>query len=481
MGQRMKRLIKHWGKCFRVRFVARCVPVIMAAVVIYAAAPLYDAQDAFAEGPITSGKVPDILGAGPTIPKANIPSTPAAKPVCSATQTTDCIILDANCTTFGKRAKEEFKDTRVGGYSGNKRGFLSDIYFFLKTTVGTATRALFQSFTNNFGFQQAVGGAMTLMVLFYGIAFTLGIVQPNFQQLLIRLIKMGVVLAVVSPGGWWFFSQYVVTFFQDGTDDLIKGVQEIGMGITIPSNATPFYALDRIAEFMIQPDTMIAIMGSVFAGGPFGLSMGALMAIAFAGMLGMLLDALKIYAISFVARAMMMGLAPIFFVFLLFDRTKGLFISWLNALLNLSLQPLLLFTFLSFFISMIETASKDMMGAELCWSSYSAIETTEDKAEFWRFRDPKTKEVMKGDQGWDGSMECLLSGSTTCEEFPINIIDLLSFLILVFLAKRFSEVVQKISNELSNAFVGLDTGGKLEQMLQSKSGGGITGQQHRTK
>lgn len=379
------------------------------------------------------------------------------------------------CTNFSGKMAEAFSNS-----PSTQPGLLSGIYLFITETVNTATQNLFVTFTSNSNYQAAVYGAITLMIVFYAVGFTIGVVQPSFQQALVRLFKIGIVFSLISPGGWQFFNNNVVQFFQQGSDDIITKVQSISMpGITVPDGATPFYALDRLAEFIIQPDTIIAIMGAIAAGGPFGLSMGGLLFIAVGGFLMLVLTALKIYAIAFVARALVLGLAPIFFVFLLFDRTKNMFVAWVNALVNLSLRPILLFTFLSFFIVMIEGAAKNMLGAtELCWTEYKSVSGTVNNMAFWKYVDPKTRQVITGDMTYKGSLECLISPEATvngarCPEFPINIVDLLSFLILVYIAKRFADVIDRIASELSNAFVGLDTSGKMEQLMHmGKSGGG---------
>lgn len=375
------------------------------------------------------------------------------------------------CTSFKERAL--MMENGVPG----KTGLLSGIYLTIVGVVNDATEKLFKAFTESDTYQYAVSGALTLMVVFYGVGFVIGVVQPSFQQVLIRLVKMSIIFSLISPMGWNFFNDNVVRFFQDGTDDIIKKVQEIATTVPAPPDATPFYALDRIADFLIQPDTIIAIMGAMGAGGPYGIAMGGLLALAMLGFFKMVLQALSTYAITFVARALVLGVAPIFFIFLLFDRTKNMFVSWLNALINLSLQPILLFTFLSFFIVMIESASTDMLaGKELCWGEFKNVSGSTNSLSFWRFRDPTTGTIVTGDYTFKGSLECMVSplsaGGTKCEAFPIGTLNMLSFLILVYLATRFVEVVKRISSELSNALVGLDSSGKLEQIMQAQHTGG---------
>lgn len=372
----------------------------------------------------------------------------------------------AKCTNFADRAQQ------LNSNEPPKDGLLTEIYTEIKATVGQSTQQLFNAFTSNKNYQDALFWAASLMVTFYAVAFTMGVVQASFQQALMRLIKFSVVLTLASPGGWDFFSQYVVNFFQNGTDELIQDVQFIATGISPGDSTSPFYALDRTANFLFNPDTIIAILGAIGAG-PYGLMMGGLMAICIFGFVKLILNALRVYAVAFVARAIMLGLAPLFFIFLMFERTKGLFTAWVNALVNFSLQPILLFTFLSFFIVLIESASRDVMGTEFCWTEFNSFQGGITQLAYWRPVDKSTGSPFRDQMTFAGSMSCILSDPSNlnrkCPEFPVNIIDLLTFLVLVFVAQRFADVVEKISADLSNSVALLDAGGRLEQILQQQN------------
>jgi type IV secretory pathway VirB6-like protein len=405
------------------------------------------------------------------------PPAPAASTVCTS-------FHDRGALAFGGGEQHD-KDGNLcpPGQLGSPdgpctTGLLSDIYLYIKAIIigdGTtpgATQKLFNSFVDNSSYQAAVGGALVLSVVIFGAAFTMGLMQASFGQVMVRLIKMGIIFSLISAGGWEFFNSTVVNFFTNGTDDLVKGVIAIGTGVPAPEGATPFYQMDKLANFMIQPDTIIAIMGAITTGGPFGLMMSGLMVVASMGFVLLMVKALRYYAVAFVARSLLLGLAPIFFIFLLFERTKNLFTSWLNALITLALQPVLLFTFLGFFLVLIQTASVDMFGAELCWDQFAMVQGTANKTAFWTFVDPQTGQVNRSPQDWKGPVQCQLEGRTDCPEFPMHIVDVLSFLILVYLAGRFADSIERIANELSNAFITLDTGGRLDQFFKQQSSGG---------
>ena len=377
------------------------------------------------------------------------------------------------CTTFKERAQKMAEESQGNCPEGQtcNQGILSEIYLYIKDIVDEASYKLFHAFVENEAYQSAVNGAIVLMIAIFGVAFTIGVVQASFGQVLIRLVKLGIIFTLISSGGWEFFSQTMVKFFTDGTDELVRGVMAIGMGAPVPEDATPFYQLDKLAEFVINPETIAQVLGSFFQGGPFGALMAGMTIIVTFGFVMLMLKALERYAISLVVRTLLLGMAPIFFVFLLFDRTKTLFTGWLNAIISFSLQPILLFTFLSFFLVLIETASRDMFSAELCWTTGSAMTGADNKPQFWRFRDPNTGEFIDSQMTWGGSIECLTKGTGKCPEFPINILDMLSFLILVYLAMQFVKTIDNIANELSNAFVSLDTQGKLSHFFQESASG----------
>ena len=209
---------------------------------------------------------------------------------------------------------------------------LSNITNFLKSVINSASHDLFTAFTGSDIYANAVNAAIILMVALYGVGFLIGVVQANFAQVLTRLIKVGIILAVISPGGWDFFNNNVVHFFNDGTDQIIGKVISIGTGTDAGDMSapdwTPFLQLDGLGKVILSPDMVIAVLGATLNGGPYGLMMGGLLSAAMLGLIKLFIHALKLYATAFVVRSLLIGVAPIFIVFLLFERTKQLFSGW---------------------------------------------------------------------------------------------------------------------------------------------------------
>lgn len=382
-----------------------------------------------------------------------------------ATPTNPAPPTDQVCTDFATRMAQ------IDTANPSGTGLLTDIYYYIKTIVDNSTYKLYQAFIDSTGYQTAVYGALSLTIVIFAVSFLIGAIQPSFGQVLIRLVKIGLIFTLVGGTGWTFFNDTVVEFFNNGTNDLIRGVMQISMPISnAPAGASPFFQLDNLAAFILHPDTIIAILGMTFSSGPFGAGMAALMLASFWTFVMLLVNALRVYAVSYVARSLLLGLGPVFIVFFLFERTKQLFMSWVNALISLALQPILLFTFLSFFLVLITSAAKDVLSVDLCWTEYTGANGSDNKLAFWRFVDTTNpdKDPISSKMDWNGWFSCTVTGKTDCPEFPINVVDLLTFLILVYLANRFSKIIERVAGELSNTFISLDTQGRLDDFMKQQ-------------
>jgi hypothetical protein len=110
---------------------------------------------------------------------------------------------------------------------------------------------------------------------------------------------------------------------------------------------------------------------------------------------------------------------------------------------------------------MITTSMSNMMGGvEVCWTEYQQSMGAQNKTAFWRFKPAGQTYPDPSDYDFGGALSCRLGGGTDCPDFPINIVDLLSFLILVYVAGKFGEVVNQIASEISNSYANIDTGGR---------------------
>lgn len=369
---------------------------------------------------------------------------------------------DDTCTS-------DFPDNTSG-----KKGLLTQIIEYVKEVIDKATQELYDGIIKNTAFLAAVNAAFALFIIVFGVAFMFGIVPLTFGQALVRLLKMAVILALIHEG-FAFFNEYVIKLFNDGTDELIDTVIGIALGSSAPAATSstgaplPFTKLEGVVMQTLSPEMMVSII-TTFTTGPMGLAMGGLLGIALMGFVMAIVKALRVYVISLVAKALLFGLAPIFVAFILFEKTKNIFTGWVNQIVNYSLQPLMMFAFLSFFFVLIESSVENILERDICWTTFEHMSGTTNHTQFWRFVD-EDGNVTSDDFTWEGFVSCVQEGGAC--EFPINPIDVLTFLILAHLAWRFSDIVVNIATEIASSTLFLD---KLRSGLSdmvSRSEGGV--------
>lgn len=368
---------------------------------------------------------------------------------------------NATCT-------DEFKN------ADKSDGLLTQVIDYIRQVIDQATMELYNGIIYHPSFLAALNAGFTLFITLYGALFIFGIVPLTLGQSAVRAFKFGIVLALVNEG-FPFLKEYAIRFFNDGTDELIDAILGIATGdhsssVGADGHPQPFKKLEPVVQKILSSKMMTTMIGS-FMTGPMGPSMGGLIGFSIYAFVMSIVKALRIYCLSLVAKALLFGMAPIFMAFMMFERTKHMFTGWYNQLVNYSLQPILMFAFISFFVVLMESAADNILKADLCWTEFDHLEGQGTATAFWRFKDQG--KPTASDFTWKGLTECLQKGGG-CNDFPVSIIDILTFFILAHLAYRFSDVVLMIATEIASSTLMLDKirGGMGDYFKNMGKGGG---------
>ena len=330
----------------------------------------------------------------------------------------------------------------------------------LRATAGN----MFNSIVNSRVYFGAVWTALVLSVILYAIFFTLGIVQASFHDAFWRFVKVGFIFTILHPQGWLWFNTYIVSFFDGGTADLTLIASNIafaplhgagapainpltaattGPGVNVSvvqQMADPLVVFSNGIKMLLSPKMVVMLIAMPFTG-PYGLIIFILLAWGLTTFIMAVLQAVWVFLMSLIAKALLYGLAPIFIAFILFDRTKPLFMGWLSQIIHYSLQPILLFTF---FMMLLEASLEKILRVRLCWEAFTPLPGFPIDIHFWRFKVP----------GAAGAGEVTFFDWDT--PFPISIVDILIFIIIAQLAFRYISVVLHIAKEISGGVISLN-------------------------
>lgn len=321
---------------------------------------------------------------------------------------------------------------------------------------GGVANTLFTSITTGNGFFQAIASALALYIIIYGISFTLGIVQVTVVDFALRVVKFGVVMIFIQANAWEWFYGTVGMFFHQGANWLIGVAIAIAGGAGADPN-NPFGMVDAAVAQALSPKMFVTFMATLTTG-PYGLLIALLMLISIGTFVAALFQAIWVYLMALVVRAFLFGIAPVFIPMLLFSKTQHLFFNWLNQLVNTMLQPVFLFTFFSFFLTLIMVAMQNILKVSVCVMPGTGLfRGTPMDEQLWRFT--VNGAPYGGAWGWNGPVD--FPGMA----LPINIVDVLTFLLLVQLAWRFNSVAINVAKEISSASINLNMSGAFSSTL----------------
>ncbi len=341
----------------------------------------------------------------------------------------------------------------------------------ISAIVSNVAMALYNSILAQYTFQVAVRAALTLSVVIYGILFTFGMTQITMMDFLIRVVKIGIVATLLSPASWTYFYFYVGYFFHDGTNWLIATMSSIALGMVAGINPMyPFAVLDNAIATLTSSRLFVTLIATFFTG-PYGIFIALIIIMGIGTFASALFQAMWIYLMSLVVRCFLFALAPIFLCFLLFGRTRHLFDGWVNALVSSMLQPVFLFAFFAFFSKLVEASLYNLLRVPVCWTPPgSTWQGTPFDVWMWRFMVPVNAGGVWRWEMYGGGWSFTGADIAGAPIFPLSIIDVLIFVLLVQLAWRFNGVVVQIAKDIAGASLALNISGAVTEWMNPAKG-----------
>lgn len=248
-------------------------------------------------------------------------------------------------------------------------------------TVGQAER-IYTLVVQDSRYQAILSISMSLMLVFYGTTYLMGLTSLSSSDLINRCIKIALIYFFASPTGWYWFNIIVVKWFKDGTDYLafmMASSFDDSPAVTRALSTNNYYdksvlfsSVDTVFGMFFSQAVQKKISALLFAS-IFGWVY--LMIIYFAFMLYVYAVgyAVMYYLTAQVFVSILFILGPIFFIFTLFNQTKGMFDNWLNQIIGFSLQQIFLLTTLAFFNMMMYEVLKMSLGYRICWDEVWTI------------------------------------------------------------------------------------------------------------
>jgi type IV secretory pathway VirB6-like protein len=273
---------------------------------------------------------------------------------------------------------DNYYDDNEGGYlvrikegtRDPKAGPLETITDVLLDPVRIIMKRLYEGIVANSDYIQFVRGVLALYIVFYGFKFMMGLGSPEEirKDAVFRILKIAVVVQLISPNSWDFFYNNLFAFFTDGIMN-ISGFLMNPFGDYDPLQ--PWYSVDRLLAKFFSAETNAKISSTLISNFPLGILSFITLYLAIILFIRALIKAVVVYIVAFIGIAILVVLAPIFIVFILFEKTKELLEEWWTQLMSFAIQIIMLMAGLGMFAAIIVMFMERTIGYRVCWNIWA--------------------------------------------------------------------------------------------------------------
>ena len=244
-------------------------------------------------------------------------------------------------------------------------------------TTGNSDLNTFVTFRNSM--RQIVRVMLTLYVIFFGMKTILRGDMPPAGEVVTFGLKMILVLYFSvglpypgAPDNYQDGVGFIRTFFTQASSELadlmysaggVQGLchyplslyeddsQYLALWDSIDCRIAYYLGLNFLGEGTAQAVWQI-IMGGVLG---FQIIFTIVLIIFIVFFISIIVHFTHVFALSMIAIAILVYMAPLFVPFALFNQTKGFFDSWLKQLISYSLQPMILAAFIALMLTVFDS------------------------------------------------------------------------------------------------------------------------------
>lgn len=220
-------------------------------------------------------------------------------------------------------------------YAGFTTNLLNDIDTVVSTFTQTAYQAVVQSH------QTEIYLALVLYTAIFGYLVLSGAVEFTIPRAVRHILLMVVVTALATH--WDTFAIFFINIFTKGPSKLIAALT----GGSYDPNAMLSDVFDKgiLGANAINQNAGFSTLGFLIVG--YSVFYCTLIVIGYA---------LYLLILAKLALAVLLGLAPLFFMFLLFASTKDFFAGYLRQVCNFALIPVFTSSILSLMLGIVDNA-----------------------------------------------------------------------------------------------------------------------------
>lgn len=233
--------------------------------------------------------------------------------------------------------------------------FTNNIIIAVSRQVFAMSQTMFKSIVSNAEFQRIVNICLVLYIIVYAISFTVGLVAVSQKDVLVRLIKMAIILALISDDSWYFFNTYLFQAFSGGLQYLTS-IASGGDG----SSTSLFNFADQLTSYLLSTSVWARILTFLILP-KIGWFLFIMILSSVLTCMVAIIEALVAYLLALTAISIFIAIGPLFIVLILFQHTRSIFDEWIKLMTAMVLQTTLLFSCIAIVSELVLLALNDLL------------------------------------------------------------------------------------------------------------------------
>jgi type IV secretion system protein VirB6 len=290
------------------------------------------------------------------------------------------------------KINDNYYNDNTGYYSVNvvsgvfkKMGFIERTVTTFETQTKLVSQGMFQLISRDVNFIGMVKALLVLYTVLFGVMFSMGLVQINQSDLVVRLLKLGIIATLISETSFDFFNTYLFTLFSELGKEVSQIIydstlfysgESLNPKFVLPEDATPLSIYDVLIDMLISRALHMKILGVLFTVYcwyiPF---IYVALVFIFMG----IIRSVVTYVTSLVLVALLLITGPIFLAMMLFKMTQEFFDGWMKLLFAGAMMMMVVAAALAITITLFMNQVENLFSYSVCYKFiYRVITDSED-------------------------------------------------------------------------------------------------------
>lgn len=227
------------------------------------------------------------------------------------------------------------------GSEANGDSITGKVITLVTKPIESATYKIMNSYAGNTSFANYIRVAVLLGVMGYLMMYVAGMVELDQHDLIVRLVKVAIVLALISPTPSNFIYDSITNLYQNGTNYItnsLYGVSNPGVKVT-----NPFLQFEQYLVALFTFENILRLTSLLFM--PiFGWFILFIVGNALTIYIKALIHAFSFYIVAKLMLCFLAAVAPLMISFILFKQTQEFAKNWFQLFTRYLIEPVILLT-----------------------------------------------------------------------------------------------------------------------------------------